>query len=75
MEINLSDVIRYGSKFNEWLSELVTTIGFDSTQSKVLIAIGYMVIIYILLSLGESLKPIVKWGLIALIVYLIIGFF
>ena len=75
------NIVFVGYYINDLLIRLFTAIfkslnlPFTSYHSSIVLAIIYMTALYIVLTLVQNLKPILKWLIAGAIIWLIIGFF
>lgn len=76
------NVMFVGHYINDMFASLFTIIfqsfklPYGNTQSSILLAIIYLIIFYIVVKVAEKkIKPIVKFSIAGLIIWLLIGFF
>lgn len=68
-----------------WINDLIvrlitailklTNLPFTNYHATIILVIVYMILLYIVISTLENAKPLVKWGILGAIIWLLIGFF
>ena len=70
------NIIFFGEKINNWLvAQLNNVIPLTDTQNSILLYTVYLVMLLFVIRSAEKIKPILKIGIIILLVILIVGFF
>ena len=66
----------FGEKINNYAIKMLDSLlPISASQSSVLLAIVYLLMLYVIVTFAQNLKPIIKWIIVALIIFLVVGFF
>ena len=77
----IKNILFFGYYINDLLVRLFTAIlegigtPFTNYHSTIILMIIYMVGIYLAITLMQTVKPIIKWVIVGLIIWMVIGFF
>ena len=77
----IKNIVFVGFYINDLLVRLLTAtfktfnIPFTSYHSTVIIIIVYMIGLYLAITLMQTVKPIIKWLVVILIIWMLLGFF
>ena len=70
------NVIFFGEKVNKWLvSQLNKIIPLTDVQNNILLYTIYLIMLLVVIKSAEKMKPALKFVIIGLIIWLVIGFF
>lgn len=70
------NIIFFGEKVDKWIvAQLNKLIPLTDTQNNILLYTIYLIMLYVVIKSAEKMKPAIKFIIIGLLVFLIIGFF
>ena len=72
----IKKIVFFGEKIDKWVvAQLNKIIPLTDTQNNILLYTIYLIMLYVVIKSAERMKPILKIGIIILLVILIVGFF
>lgn len=70
------NMIFFGEKINKWIvAQLNKVFPLNDTQNNILLYTIYLVMLFFVIKSAERMKPVIKIGIITLLIFLLIGFF
>lgn len=72
----LKNIIFFGEKIDKWIvAQLNKIIPLTDTQNNILLYTIYLITLYVVIKSAEKMKPALKFIIIGLILFLLLGFF
>ena len=72
----IKKILFFGEKINKWIvAQLNKIIPLNDTQNNILLYTVYLVMLLVVIRSAERMKPILKIGIIVLLIMLMVGFF
>ena len=72
----IKKILFFGEKINKWIvAQLNKIIPLNDTQNNILLYTVYLVMLLVVIKSSERMKPILKIGIIVLLIMLMVGFF
>ena len=72
----IKKILFFGEKINKWIVvQLNKIIPLTDTQNNILLYTIYLVMLLVVIKSTERMKPILKIGIIVLLIMLMVGFF
>lgn len=74
--MNLADILSYSGKIGDWISQgvqkligFLSKVGIEATvlQTKILLILSYLAIIFAMIKFVNLARPIIKWTIIVLV--------
>ena len=70
------NAIFFGEKINKWIvAQLDKIVPLTNTQNNILLYTIYLIMLYVVVKAAERMKPAIRFAIIGLIIWLVIGFF
>lgn len=72
----LKNIIFFGEKIDKWIvAQLNKIVPLTDVQNNILLYTVYLITLYVVIKSAQRMKPALKFIIIGLILFLIVGFF